>query len=208
MSTAFPARKKGSHFLCFLILPLVLFTGCESRIAHRDSKGKNIICFGDSITRGAGSTEGNDYPFLLSKKLNLEVLNAGANGNTTEDALSRMQSDVLDRDPRLVIIEFSGNDFLQGLPLERTLRNIDRMVVMAQARHAMVVLVEVAAGYFGDQYLAGFKEIAEKRQALLIPNIMEGIMADPSLKSDEIHPNDKGYRLIAERIYEKIKPLL
>ena len=46
---------------------------------------------------------------------------------------------------------------------------------MVQQKQAMVVLVEVAAGNFGDQYLAGFKQLAKKRKALLISNILEGI---------------------------------
>jgi len=191
-----------------LILFLVNLYGCQPKIANLESKGKDIICFGDSITKGEGAIEGNDYPSLLSKKLNMRVINAGVNGDTTREALNRIDRDVLEYDPRLVIIEFSGNDFLQGISKKETFDNLDKMVVMIQQKQAMVVLVEVAAGHFGDEYLDGFKQIAMKRQALLIPNILKGIFINSALKSDEIHPNDAGYRLIAERIYEEIEPLL
>jgi len=191
------------------IFVLILFlSGCSPEIANRDSKQGPIICFGDSITQGEGATPGSDYPSLLSKKLNTKIINAGVGGDTTADALKRMGSDVLTKGPRLVIIEFCGNDFLQGVQKEQTLSNLDKMVEMAQERHAMVALVEVAAGYFGDQYLEGFKKIAAKRKALLIPGILKGIIADPSLKSDQIHPNDAGYAIVADRIYRKIRPYL
>ena len=192
----------------FLIFSLGLHSSCSSRESGSQAKGENIICFGNSITQGAGATQGNDYPSLLAKKINRTVINAGVNGNTTDDALSRIETDVLERDPRLVIIEFSGNDFLQGIPNQRTFSNLDKLVALIQEKHAFVVLVEVAAGHFGDEYLSGFKKIAKKRRVLLIPNILEGIMTNPTLKSDEIHPNDEGYRLIAERIYKQIKPFL
>lgn len=192
----------------FLIFSLTQLYGCGTGIANRASAGKEIICFGDSITVGAGSTQGNDYPSLLSKQLNMPVINAGVDGDTTEEALKRIESDVLARDPRLVIVELSGNDFLQGMPTAQTLGNLDKMVEMIQQKGAMVVLVHVTAGYFGDNYLDGFKQIAKKRRALLIPNILRGIFTNPLFKSDEIHPNDDGYRIIADRIYKAIKPLL
>jgi lysophospholipase L1-like esterase len=37
---------------------------------------------------------------------------------------------------------------------------------------------------------------------------MKGIFNNAKLRSDQIHPNSAGYRLIAERIAEKIRPLL
>jgi lysophospholipase L1-like esterase len=37
---------------------------------------------------------------------------------------------------------------------------------------------------------------------------MKGIFNDAKFRSDQIHPNSAGYRLIAERIAEKIQPLL
>lgn len=191
-----------------LIIFLAQFWGCEPKMANLDSKGKDIICFGDSITKGEGSTEGNDFPSLLSQKLNMPVINAGVSGDTTQDALDRINQDVLQRDPRMVIVEFSGNDFLHGVPKKVTFDNLDEVVVRILRKKAMVVLVEVAAGNFGDDYYQGFQEIADRRGALLIPNIMKGIFANSSLKSDEIHPNDAGYRIIADRIYNEINPLL
>jgi acyl-CoA hydrolase len=192
----------------FLVFCLIQFWGCGPRIANVNSKGEGIICFGDSITKGTGATEGNDYPSLLSQRLDAPVINAGVDGNTTRDALQRIEKEVLTHNPRMVIVEFSGNDFLQRIPLQETLENLDKMVAMIQERGAMAVLLEVRAGYFGDEYIDGFKQIAQKRWALLIPNILKGILANPSLKSDQIHPNDAGYRLIADRVYKKIEPLL
>ncbi len=43
---------------------------------------------------------------------------------------------------------------------------------------------------------------------LLVPNILEGVLGDPRLMSDYVHPNDRGYAVIAERLESTLKPLL
>ena len=56
-------------------------------------------------------------------------------------------------------------------------------------------------------YGRGYQELANDTGAILIPNIFEGIMGNRKLMSDPIHPNDEGYRLIAERFYEAMLQL-
>ena len=72
----------------------------------------------------------------------------------------------------------------------------------------MVVLVGLRLGLFTDEYGPIYAEIAKQHGALYIPEIMKGILSDPKLKSDSIHPNGAGYQLMAERILEQVKPLL
>ena len=190
------------------VLCIFVLTACERYIANRDSKGKNIICFGDSITQGAGAQIGEDFPSLLSKKLDYPVLNAGRAGETTRDALKRLERDVLEHNPRMVIVEFGANDFLKKIPEEETFKNLDEIVLAIQKQGAMVVLAEVKIGLFFDEYYGGFKRIAQKRKALLIADIMRGIFTNPQLKSDGLHPNAEGYKIIAERIGKAVTPLL
>lgn len=77
----------------------------------------DIVCLGDSLTAGMSATtvyvddKSKAYPAILQKKLNAVVFNAGVSGNTTADALARLQSDVIDKDPAVVIICLGGNDF-------------------------------------------------------------------------------------------------
>lgn len=72
----------------------------------------------------------------------------------------------------------------------------------------MVVLVGMRLGLFTDEYGPLYKEMAEKHRALLIPEALKGILSDPRLRSDPIHPNAAGYRLLAKTILDSIKPLL
>ncbi|MCX7047211.1 MAG: arylesterase, partial [Candidatus Sumerlaeota bacterium] len=64
-------------------------------IVNEKPQGSAIIAFGDSLTYGWGVDKGRDYPTLLSKQLGVEIINKGKPGDTTEDALARIESDVL-----------------------------------------------------------------------------------------------------------------
>ncbi len=191
--------------LCLSILIFIFLLNCASQIANLDSKGQNIICFGDSITSGEGVGIKDSYPSILSKLLKRKVINAGRPGDTTQTALKRLDSDVLSKDPYLVIIELGGNDFLQKVPLEKTLSNIEKIVKKIIEKGAIVVLCDISSGFLLSEYRKGYKKIARKYKAIFIPELLKGIIENPYLKSDFIHPNKEGHKKIAYRIYETLK---
>jgi acyl-CoA thioesterase-1 len=204
------SEKKQIVLLAFVFLLLALMAGCAGKreIKNIDSKGTTIICFGDSITFGYGVSLGEDYPSALAKSLSIPVINAGIDGDTTRTALKRIESDVLEKNPRLVIIEFGGNDFLKKVPKEETLKNLREMVELVQARGAMVAIVDISAGLFFAEYRRLYDKIARETQAIFIPHILYGIITNPSMKSDFLHPNAQGYAIVAQRILRGITPYL
>jgi lysophospholipase L1-like esterase len=190
-------------------LLLFALTGCAKReIRNIDSKGKNIICFGDSLTFGYGAAPGEDYPTALSKLTQIPLINAGIDGDTSTEALKRIDSDVLERNPLLVIIEFGGNDFLRKTPKEVTLNNIKEMIDAIQAKGSMVAIVDISAGIFLGEYHKLFYALAKEKKAIFVPAIFNGIITNPRLKSDFLHPNADGYKIVAQRIYRNITPYL
>ncbi len=195
-------------FLMVGFLGILFVAGCGVKIANTGSTGKNVICFGDSLTAGFGASQGNDYPTVLAKLLKRGVINAGNSGDTTREALARLNIDVLSKDPRLVIVEFGGNDFFQKIPQKETMANLDQIVSLIQAKGAMVAVVGVRIGLLTDEYASVFRQVARDRKTILVPNVLKDIFDDPAKKSDEIHPNDQGYAIIAQRVFEKIKPFL
>lgn len=202
-----------SRFLGFyLLLSVTLIAACGGddfgKIRNLRSAGRTIVCFGDSLTEGVGAGEGEDYPSALSRQLALPVVNAGRRGDTTADALERLSDAVLSKNPRLVILLLGGNDFLRQRPRQETRTNLAEIVQRVQAQGAIVAIAGIQLGLFTDEYGEIFEQTAEKFGALYIPQVMKGSLGKSSLKSDPIHPNGAGYRLIAERIAEKIKPLL
>lgn len=150
-----------------------------------------------------------DYPSQLSALLGRPVINAGKNGDTTAGGLERLQKDVLTRDPRIVVVGLGGNDFLSQTPKSQTARNLETIVQRCVRRGAMVVVVHSKFGILlSDPYLDEFRAIAERNGAVFVRDSLDGILGSPKRMSDPIHPNDEGYRLIAERVLEAVAPLL
>ena len=192
-----------------LLIAFIFFlTGCQSPIANRDSTGTTVVCFGDSLTAGFGAAIGHDYPSFLSEKISLPIINTGVTGNTTADALKRLDKDVLRHNSKLVIITLGANDYFHGMPLEETLANLKKIIERIKEHGAMVVFAEVQMGVLGDPYIDDFTSLARREHILLIPNILSGIIDNPQYKHDNIHPNDEGYKIMADRIYQHVKGLL
>jgi lysophospholipase L1-like esterase len=53
-----------------------------------------------------------------------------------------------------------------------------------------------------------YERVAKEEHCLPVPDLLDGISANPSLKSDEIHPNAKGYQLMAERVSGPLERLI
>lgn len=187
------------------LLPVIY---AKREIKNMDSKGKNIICFGDSITFGYGVNTGEDYPTALAKLTTKPVINVGVDGDTSFDGLKRIKADVLEKDPYLVLIEFSGNDFIKKVPIDSTIANVKKMVLQAQERGAMVAIVDVSAELFLFEYRLKFFKLAWETGAIFVPAVLSKIITNPSMKSDFMHPNAAGYILVAQRVYNSISPYL
>jgi acyl-CoA thioesterase-1 len=191
-----------------IALVLVVRPSPVSRVANLDSHGSAIIAFGDSLTAGYGAGAGEDYPSGVSRRLSIAVMNAGVSGDTTDSALARLDDDVLSRDPRIVLVGLGGNDFLQSVPIATTEANLRTIVRRIREAGAMVVLLGFRFPSLNADYDAMYKRIAKDEKALLVPRMLKGILDDPSLKSDAIHPNARGYALMAERVADPLAELI
>lgn len=185
-----------------LIIFTIILCGClKQEIKNSQVKVDKIICFGDSITFGYGAQAGEDYPAALGKLAGVPVINAGADADTSFAALERLEKDVLVKNPRLVIVEFCGNDFIKKIPLPDTLNNLSKIIDHIQEKGGMVALVDISSGMFFQEYRNAFKKLASRKQAIFIPIVLSRIITNPAMKSDFFHPNARGYKLIASRIY-------
>jgi acyl-CoA thioesterase-1 len=200
--------KKWIFFLCALGLILMGYRIWESFKPHpaKPRSDGTIVCFGDSLTYGTGASEGMDYPSQLSRMLGRAVINAGVAGDTTARALKRLQDDVLSRSPDLVLITLGGNDLKNGIASDAAFANLKTIVESIQRSGAVVVIGGLSFPMWDRGYGKAYRELADQTGAILIPDILDGIMGDRTLMSDPIHPNDAGYARMAERFYHALQP--
>jgi len=196
--------------MCAVLAALSLAaSGCAQRtIAHIDSKGSTIVCFGDSLTYGYGVEPGEDYPSVMGKLAGVPVVNAGVTSETSLDGLARIEKDVLAHQPMLVIVAFGGNDFLNQVPKEKTRQAMCAIIDKIHQAGSMVAVVDVSAGFLFQEYQPFLRSIAREKEAFFIPNVFYNVVNNPSLKSDFVHPNAQGYAVVAQRVYAAIKPYL
>lgn len=141
------------------------------------------------------------------------MINAGVSGDTTAGGLRRVGW-VLKTKPIIVILELGGNDGLRGLSLQETKANLERIIQQFQNASVTVVLAGMKLPpNYGTEYTAGFESIypllAKQYRLPLIPFFLDGVAGSVSLnQADGIHPTGEGYRIIADKVLETLKPLL
>jgi acyl-CoA thioesterase-1 len=188
------------------LLLLLLLAACRPDVPNLDSPGRTIVCLGDSITAGVGSGPGESYPDLLAARLGTEVINAGVSGETAAGGLARVDQ-VLARDPWLVVVELGGNDLLRRIPPEETEQSLRRILDRLVTARVVPVLVEMDAP-FGGRYLEIYERLGDEYHVPVVEDAVGEILRDRSLKSDTIHPNAAGQKVLAEAIAEEIEPLI
>jgi acyl-CoA thioesterase I len=173
-----------------------------------------IVAFGDSLTAGFGAEPGSSFPDFLQKELDgWRVVNAGVSGDTTTDGANRV-AEALSYHPRIVILEFGGNDGLRGLPLDTTRANLDQMLAAFKKAGVEVLLAGMTLPpNYGPEYIHGFEKIyvdlAAKYRVRRIPFLLEGVGAHADLmQRDGMHPTAAGNRKVAGTVMRYLRPML
>lgn len=177
-----------------------------------------LVCFGDSLTAGAGIDPDQAYPAVLQKLLdqqgyNYRVVNAGVSGNTTKDGLNRV-AEVIQLHPQVAVVEFGGNDGLRGLPAAQTQRNLDSIVHQLKAAGIKVALAGITlppqyGGPYIQSFNAMFPAVAKHNNVPLLPFILQGVYGVPGdIQDDGIHPTVRGAQQVALNVEKLVTPLL
>ena len=158
------------------LLPLLLAAALATWSCDKTepSQPNEIIAFGDSLVFGIGTTSGNNFVSLLEQRLSVDIRNSGIPGDTTGSALARLNSSVLSRNPRLVIVLLGANDLFQGVPIAQRVSNITSIVQQIRTRGAKVVLVELTVDTTADPFGGALPGIASQTASSLVPGVIDG----------------------------------
>ncbi len=160
-----------------------------------------ILAFGDSLTYGTGTNHKNAYPAQLALLTGHKVINAGIPGEISSKGLMRLPGLIKQYQPELIILCHGANDILRKMDLEETRDNIQQMIELAKLNNSQVILIAVPEfGLFLNSSPL-YKTLAEQNNIPIDNDTLGEIIGNAALKSDAIHPNKKGYRLLAEKIF-------
>ena len=172
------------------------------------SSTHTILAAGDSLTYGFGAPSEASYPARLRQKISLKVINAGENGETSSEGLQRLPSLLDTYHPKLTILCYGGNDILQKRSMQQLKKNLKKMITLCKEAGSEVLLIAVPnMTLFGLEPLALYEEVSEETNTPLLSGVLSEILEEPSMKSDQVHPNAKGYRKLGDAVYEKLKAL-
>jgi acyl-CoA thioesterase-1 len=185
---------KTSAAIITLLNPLMM-----SSAAPAVAEPTYIVALGDSITHGEGVSLDEAFPAQLQRMLsadgfNVQVINAGVDGDTTDRMLMRMNT-VIPLGTKIVIIQGGRNDFMSlqhSLTVEQSEANIGDIVSRLRAQRIRAVLcggpswAALAHGY-------GTTLVSCSKDHHLV---------------DGLHPDATGHRIIAARLLPVIEGLL
>jgi acyl-CoA thioesterase I len=185
---------------------LLLVWGCGERPKLERLPGDAVVlAFGDSLTFGTGASEAESYPAQLEALIGRRVVRAGVPGEVTAQALARLPGALDEHAPRLLLLCIGGNDFLRRLGNPQAERNVREMVQLAKSRGVAVLLIGTPEPGFSVSPPAFYADIAKELRVPYEGGIIGEVLIDRALKADPIHPNARGYRVIAERVAQKLK---
>ncbi|MFQ3230302.1 arylesterase [Reinekea sp.] len=179
---------------------LILF----SPISHANT----LLVHGDSLSAGYGMSPDRSWVTLLANKLgdDYKVVNSSISGETSKGGLDRLPGLLNEHQPDMVLIELGANDGLRGYPINQTTANLQKMINLAQAQGARVVLLGIRLPpNFGNRYTEPFfnqyATLAEKNNTGYLPFLLEGVAGFESLmQSDGLHPTAEAQPLILDNV--------
>ncbi len=180
-----------------------------------------IAALGDSLTYGWMTSRGylDFLQQMLKKKYpvsDFKLLNRGIPGDTAKDGLRRVENDVIRLTPDLVLVQFALNDAYTDFSPEDFQKNMESIILKIKEKSSsdIALLTSVALLNPEENRIAGefYRKIHECGERYNIPvaavdeywerKISSGIKHSSLVQADGIHPNEKGYELMAEAVFE------
>lgn len=186
-----------------------------------------IIAFGSSSTQGYGTTSPEfTYPNRLAAQLHrhypgadITVINAGKGGEDAPEMMKRLQEEVIDKKPDLVIWQVGTNAVLRNLDPGETAKLVEDGITRVQAAGADLVLVDpqysprvTERAESASQMIKLLGRVADLRHVGIFPRFEvmrewhenQALPIDSFVIADGLHMNDWGYACFAQLLGDDI----
>lgn len=195
------------------------------------AEGFVIVCFGDSITYGRGSSSNGpltSYPTFLDRMIDTAiggysyVINAGVPGETTSRGRQRFNTVLTQHKPDLVLLMEGSNDLALPKKTSQVLNNLSWMAETARSRKISMVMstmAPIADRWFANRYGQHQQIIHTNPYIRSLAASRGWACADPYARisavpnwqhtlfnaDQSIHPNDAGYRIMRDEFIRAIR---
>jgi lysophospholipase L1-like esterase len=186
-----------------------------------------IVAFGSSSTAGYGSTSPEfTYPNRLAEQLHrhypgadITIVNRGKGGEDAPEMMKRLQDEVIDMKPDLVIWQVGTNAVLRNLDPAETAKMVEDGVARIQASGADLVLVDPQyspkvneRAESAGQMVKLLHRVADLRHVGIFPRFEvmrewhenQALPIDSFVIADGLHMNDWGYACFAQLLGDDI----
>jgi len=200
----------------FLNFAVVIMLTCLSFTTTAKDK---ILLIGDSLSAGYGLEQEEAWVHLLQNKYNKKdnniiIINTAISGQTTDNALLKIDAWLETHQPSHVLIELGGNDGIRGFPIKILQKHLTELVTKSQAQGAQVALMEIQippnlGARYTKMFTDSYDKVAKQTNAYLMPYFMTQIAVKPELmQNDNLHPNAQAQPLIEDFMYVEINKWL
>jgi acyl-CoA thioesterase-1 len=190
-----------------------------------------IVTLGDSITRGVRQGVAADETFsayleaaLKKHGVAVQVVNVGIGGERTDQALVRLEKDVIAKKPRYVTIMYGTNDSYVDEGKKQPRLTVDEYRthltgIVDQLQSAGIHPILMTEPRWGksaknglnespnvrlEQFMNACRTLAKERKLPLVDHFSDWTMAEEkgtdiaTWTTDECHPNPAGHRRMAD----------
>ena len=203
--------------LAALTAAALLLSGCAAL-----RPATTILVVGDSLSAGYGLQPGTGWAWLLVPRLSAEqlvakVVNVSVTGETTVTGRSKIEGQVSQYLPTVVVIEMGADDAFGGVPLATIESDLRFMVQTAQQAGARVMLVGVKVpSKYGPAYQAAIERIysavASSTGSALVPDLLDRVANAPDVaqlfQADNTHPNEQAQPILLANVWPELRKLL
>ena len=203
--------------------------GSLRRVAHKLAAGEPvvIVAFGSSSTQGYGTSAPEfTYPNRLAAQLHrkyptadITVINRGHGGDDAREMMMRLQNEVIDMHPDMVIWQVGTNAVIRDLDPDATVQLVQDGVARIQAAGADVVLVDPQYSPRVTEHQENaskmvrlLSRVGQLRHIGVFPRFEvmrqwhenQALPIDSFVIADGLHMNDWGYACFAQLLGDDI----
>lgn len=220
MGLSLPAAADSSLFTDEMVQRSLLSIGNTQRLHKAIEKAQNgedvtLVYLGGSITEGASAVPQKTKCYaavscdLFAEKFakdpaKVHYVNAGISGTPSKLGLTRLEQDVLSKNPDIVFIEFAVNDS-NDKQSQMVYESLVRRLLTSETAPAVVLIFTLlSSGYscqphmskIGAYYDLGMISVKDALQ----PEFTAGRMTFKDYSKDYAHPTTEGHNFIARMI--------